>query len=337
MLRTAAAALTGLALLLTVLAGAAGGLASTLPGSHGGSQPSQDAMADIPADYLILYQAAAATCPGLNWAVLAAIGKIESDHGRSTLPGVHNGHSQAGAEGPMQFLAATFAEVVARHPPPAGGAAPPSPYNPQDAVYTAAAYLCDKGARDSRDLHHSLWTYNHSEDYLSAVLAQAARYSQPAPTSVLACRSFQSTVQSGTEDFSSSLALTAVRFACGQLGRPYVWGGNGDPGFDCSGLTHAAYAAAGIDIPRTAQIQYNAGPLLPMGTPLQPGDLVFFGAPGRIHHVGISLGGTLIVHAPDVNQVVRVEDYRDFPDLAGASRPTVRLTGGRSDSGPDGV
>src|SRR6266516_4468389 len=50
---------------------AAGGLASTLPGAHGGSQPSQDAMADIPADYLILYQAAAATCPGLDWTVLA--------------------------------------------------------------------------------------------------------------------------------------------------------------------------------------------------------------------------------------------------------------------------
>jgi cell wall-associated NlpC family hydrolase len=159
----------------------------------------------------------------------------------------------------------------------------------------------------------------------TVTLAATARTRTPKMAKV----EFQSTVQSGTEDFSSSLALTAVRFACGQLGRPYVWGGNGDPGFDCSGLTHAAYAAAGIDIPRTAQIQYNAGPLLPMGTPLQPGDLVFFGAPGRIHHVGISLGGTLIAHAPDVNQVVQVEDYRDFPDLAGASRPTVRLTGCR--------
>jgi len=113
-----------------------------------------------------------------------------------------------------------------------------------------------------------------------------------------------------------------VRFACAQLGKPYVWGGNGEVGFDCSGLTHAAYAA-GIDIPRTAQTQYDAGPLLPVpaGTPLQPGDLVFFGAAGRIHHVGISLGGTRMVNAADFGQVVMVQDLRDFTDYAGASRP----------------
>ncbi len=115
-----------------------------------------------------------------------------------------------------------------------------------------------------------------------------------------------------------------MRFACAQLGKPYVWGGTGQPGFDCSGLTHAAYAAASLDIPRTAQTQYNAGPLLAAGEPLQPGDLVFFGVPGSIHHVGISLGGTLIIDAPDVGQSVKVEDLRSFPDYAGASRPAGR-------------
>jgi cell wall-associated NlpC family hydrolase len=101
-----------------------------------------------------------------------------------------------------------------------------------------------------------------------------------------------------------------------------VWGGNGNPGFDCSGLTHAAYAAAGIDLPRTAQTQYDTGPLLAAGTPLQPGELVFFGTAGRIHHVGISLGGTLMIDAPDVGQTVTIEDLRAFGDYAGASRPT---------------
>jgi len=115
--------------------------------------------------------------------------------------------------------------------------------------------------------------------------------------------------------------LVAVRFACAQLGKPYVWGGNGEVGFDCSGLTHAAYAAAGIDIPRTAQTQYDAGPLLPAGSTLQPGDLMFFGTAGRIHHVGISLGGTLMVNAPDFGQNVKTQDLRDFTDYAGASRP----------------
>ena len=74
-------------------------------------------------------------------------------------------------------------------------------------------------------------------------------------------------------------ALTAIEFACDQIGLPYQWGGNGpahgDPGFDCSGLTTAAYQTAGILLPRTAQTQYNAGPLLPFGQPLLPGDLVF--------------------------------------------------------------
>jgi cell wall-associated NlpC family hydrolase len=122
----------------------------------------------------------------------------------------------------------------------------------------------------------------------------------------------------------TSPALTAVSYACAQLGKPYTWGGNGNPGFDCSGLTHAAYAAAGITIPRTAQTQYNTGPLLLPATPLRPGDLVFFGTPHHIYHVGISLGGTKIIHAPDTNQTVQIDDYQNFPDYAGARRPTVR-------------
>jgi cell wall-associated NlpC family hydrolase len=104
------------------------------------------------------------------------------------------------------------------------------------------------------------------------------------------------------------------------LGKPYAWGGNGNPGFDCSGLTKAAYAAAGITLPRVAQDQYNAGPLLPVRTPLQPGDLIFFGtSTTAVTHVGIALSPIDMIDAPDVNEVVRVDHVSLSP--VGATRP----------------
>ncbi len=72
-------------------------------GIIGGARPSATAVMDIPANYLALYEAAADTCPGLPWQVLAGVGKEESNHGRSTLPGVSSGENFAGAGGPMQI------------------------------------------------------------------------------------------------------------------------------------------------------------------------------------------------------------------------------------------
>ena len=66
----------------------------------GGGAPSQDAQRDIPPQLLPVYQTAADSCPGLPWSVLAAIGKVETDHGRSTAPGVRSGANFAGAAGP---------------------------------------------------------------------------------------------------------------------------------------------------------------------------------------------------------------------------------------------
>jgi hypothetical protein len=133
-------------------------------------------VADIPPGYLALYTTAAASCPGLGWSVLAAVGKVETDHGRSPLPGVHSGTNNAGAAGPMQFLQPTFEAVVVRHPLPPGGATPPSRYNAQDAVFAAAAYLCDNGARGDTNIARALYQYNHSAAYVSEVLRQARAY-----------------------------------------------------------------------------------------------------------------------------------------------------------------
>ena len=92
-----AAGAAGLILLVAVLAAGAGaGIASLLGG--GDATPSGTATDNIPAAMLALYQAAATTCPGLPWTVLAAIGTIESGNGTSDLPGVHSGANPAGAE-----------------------------------------------------------------------------------------------------------------------------------------------------------------------------------------------------------------------------------------------
>ncbi|MCK9921219.1 bifunctional lytic transglycosylase/C40 family peptidase [Frankia sp. AgPm24] len=316
-MKIALAVAAGFLALVILLAAAATGVISILTGGRLAA-PSQTALDDIPDGYQQLYVDAAATCPGLPWPVLAAIGKIETDHGRSTLPGVQNGVNEAGAEGPMQFLPATFASVIARHPPPPGGAQPPSPYNPHDAIYTAAAYLCDSNA--ASNLHDALYQYNHAEWYVSDVLAQADRYTAAdEDTGPSTAGTPQSPLPPG------QAVVVAVAYAVAHLGFPYQWGGDGpdsgDSGFDCSGLTQAAFAAAGVSLPRVAQDQYNTGPHLPAGSPLQTGDLVFFGSStSAISHVGIYVGDSQMIDAPNKNSLVRVEDYR-WSDYRGATRP----------------
>ncbi|QNP75004.1 bifunctional lytic transglycosylase/C40 family peptidase [Streptomyces roseirectus] len=304
--KTVAAALTGLLLIAVLASAGAGGMLSSFGGNR--LQPSATALTDIPADYLALYMDAASTCPGLPWTVLAAVGKVESDHGRSALPGVTSGSNHAGAQGPMQFLPSTFRSVVTRHP-----ALGNNPYDPRDAVHAAAAYLCDSGARGGTDIPRAVHAYNHSDAYVSQVLAQA--------------QSYDGGTTFAADSAPSSAALEAINYAQGQLGLPYEWGGDGpgagDAGFDCSGLTMAAYSAAGITLPRTAQTQYDHGPRLPSGEQLRPGDLVFYGTPSAIHHVGIYIGSGQMINSPRPGAVIRIAPYR-YPgdDYAGATRPS---------------
>ncbi|MEN3265709.1 NlpC/P60 family protein [Pseudonocardia sp.] len=123
-------------------------------------------------------------------------------------------------------------------------------------------------------------------------------------------------------------AAAAIAFAIAQRGLPYVWGGDGpqsgEAGFDCSGLTTASYDYAGISLPRTAHTQYYRGPHLPAGAPLQPGDLVFYGVPEAVHHVGLYIGGGRMINAPTFGEPVRTA-YVRYPgdDYLGATRPAA--------------
>ena len=249
----------------------------------------------IPPAVLGLYVQAAATCPGLDWTILAAIGAVESGNGTSNLPGVHSGHNDAGAEGPMQFEPATFAEYS--EPVPPGGADPPSPYDPVDAVYAAARMLCANGAGDPSHVADAVAAYNHSDSYVQTVLQLATSLDAPSETA-----------QAG---------MVAAGFALAQVGTPYRFGSETQGyGFDCSGLAQAAWRAAGVSLPRVAQAQFDSRPTLPADSVLEPGDLVFFGSsPLSVTHVGIVVGDGIMVDAPHTGSVVRLEH---FPALRGA-------------------
>jgi cell wall-associated NlpC family hydrolase len=307
-----------------VLMGAATGVVSAslgtltgVTGLAGVTDPAgPTATGTIPPAMRTLYQAAAATCPGLPWTVLAAIGTVESGNDTSDLPGVHSGANGAGAEGPMQFEPATF--VAYDEPVPPGGANPPSPYDPVDAVYAAARLLCADGAAGGADIAGAIFAYNHDEAYVVHVLSLAQSYGQAAPSD-------------GT---ALGVGATAAVWALAQVGTPYVWGGETPGvGFDCSGLTQAAYRAAGVTLPRVAQSQFDAESPLPPGAVLLPGDLVFFGAgPGSVSHVGLYLGveggRTFMVDAPHSGAAVRVEPFPATPGarwgsdiFVGATRP----------------
>lgn len=112
------------------------------------------------------------------------------------------------------------------------------------------------------------------------------------------------TSYNGTLPSVSGRAGMAVAYAKSKLGDPYVWGAMGPGAFDCSGLTSAAWAYAGVDIPRTSEEQFSGLQDFWNASQLQPGDLVFFEGdpPG---HVAIYVGNDMVIHAPNSSTVVQ--------------------------------
>jgi cell wall-associated NlpC family hydrolase len=127
-------------------------------------------------------------------------------------------------------------------------------------------------------------------------------------------------------------ASRAVAFARGQLGKPYAWGAEGPGAFDCSGLTWAAWRAAGLDWPRmTAADQWHAfqDRQVPRGA-LRPGDLVFYANTSdwrSIHHVGLYAGAGRMIEAPYTGALVRTAPL-DREGYFGAVRPGPLQGGG---------
>src|SRR6516225_11497599 len=140
------------------------------------TQPTASAagQASIPADYLHEFQQAGRTY-GVPWVVLAGIGEVESNDGRSTLPGVHSGANAFGAAGPMQIgIGGAAGDAWATYATVEDGKPPASVYNPADAIAGAAKYLIARGAQS--DVSAAIFAYNHANWYVAEVLSWASTY-----------------------------------------------------------------------------------------------------------------------------------------------------------------
>ncbi|WP_141578198.1 bifunctional lytic transglycosylase/C40 family peptidase [Actinomadura sp. WMMA1423] len=286
-----------------------------------GAQPAaaNDAKA-VPADYLKLYQEAGRKY-GIPWNVLAGVGKVETDHGRSTMPGVSSGENYAGAGGPMQFLAATFKAFAVD----GDNDGKKDRYNPADAIPTAAAYLKHNGAPTR--MRTAIFQYNHSWDYVDLVLTWAKRYVggefKVVQANGINCEDNRLPAN------VSALVKTIIAFAMAQRGKPYVFGANGPDAYDCSSLIQAAYRQVGLNLPRTTFEQWPFGVKIAKGKE-QPGDLVFFNSgpgtsPDNPGHVGMVIGGgkMIVASCSACVPAIGVKTYKKA-NWIGVTRPLAR-------------
>lgn len=294
---------------------AAGGLASGVGKGAVGL-----AKGAVPSAYQSIVQEWGNLCPAINPALLAA--QLYQESGFNP-----NAKSPAKALGIAQFIPGTWAA----HGVDGDGDGDRDIWDPKDAIPSAASYDCSlaKYVKDAPG--------NQTENMLAAYNAGAyavIKYGGVPP--YRETQNYVKTITNLEKSFArpvgrvqpSQQAAGAIYYAQKKLGTEYLWGGNGtaDQGgrFDCSGLTLAAYREVGIELPRVANDQYNAGPH-PKRDELLPGDLVFFSDDltdsRAIRHVGIYVGGGYMIDAPRPGAVIRFDPV-DTPDYFGATRVT---------------
>jgi cell wall-associated NlpC family hydrolase len=308
-----------------------------------GQPPAGAKAKSLPANYLFWYKKVGQQY-GVPWTILAGIGTVESDNGRTLLPGVHSGHNAFGAAGPMQIGIGGAAgnvwgglpvhpatQVVNGVAADEDGGPNADVYDPADAIAGAAKYLLEFQVQTNPA--GAIFAYNHLQSYVQSVLFYASAYSGgnfsvasaqlPSGSSAAGCTG--TAVAGGLPAINApnQLVATAIAYAEAQLGKPYLFGGTGPDAFDCSGLVMMAYQAAGINIERTSQDQWATEMRVPAAQ-VQPGDLVFFagadGTPASPGHVGLVIGGGKMIEAFATGVPVRVASYTDRGPV-GFTRP----------------
>ncbi|MEV7087891.1 bifunctional lytic transglycosylase/C40 family peptidase [Streptomyces sp. NPDC093085] len=309
-----------LAFVALLVVGTYSAAAGLLGGTAGAGGAVGLAKGAVPAAYQNLVTTWGNLCPAINPAILAA--QLYQESGWNP-----NAESPANAKGIAQFIPGTWEA----HGIDGNKDGVRDIWDPADAIPSAASYDCEL-AKYVKDVPGDQ-TSNMLAAYNAGAYA-VIKYQGVPPYAET--QNYVKNIRTLEQSFArpigrvepSKQAAAAIYFAQQKLGTPYLWGGNGtaDQGgrFDCSGLTQAAYRTVGIELPRVANDQYNAGKH-PSRQELLPGDLVFFSDDltdsRAIRHVGIYVGGGYMINAPYTGAVIRF-DKIDTPDYFGATRVT---------------
>ena len=278
---------------------------------------------------------AAQRCPEITAPILAA--QIETESGWN--PQAYNTGSQA--TGLSQFIPPTWKQFGID----ADGDGVADPRNPIDAISTQAAYMC-----------HLVDVVNNTEGLVGELVDLALASYNAGPGNVrkfggippfvettnyvTKIRKLANTKYAQVDDVAQDARVAAVIAKAAEQvaqGRMYAWGGGtlngpgkGAPpdtgviGFDCSSLVRYAYYQGtnhAITLPRVSQQQYDATKSNPVSVDdLRPGDLLFWGAPGRIHHVALYVGNGEMIEAPQSGQRITRTKIRTTGDYTGATR-----------------